>query len=387
MHIFISTGEVSGDLQGALLVEALKRQGEILGIELQITGIGGKRMSEAGCKIIDDTTRISSFGIIESLPYLLVNWQMQSRVKEYLKQNPPDILILIDYLEPNLGIGSDIRRNYPQVPIIYYIAPQIWVWSPLLKRNRQILEITDRLLAIFPEEANFFTKQGLSVSWVGHPLLDRMANAPNRETARKILEIDSQKTVITLLPASRQQELTYLLPEIFAAAQKLQEKLKEVEFLIPLSVTNFREPIAKAITKYNLQATIIENKTLEALAAADLAITKSGTVNLELALLNVPQVVIYRLNAITAWIAKKVLKFYVPFVSPANLVSMEPVVPELLQEEANPQRIVEESLDLLSNPERQNKTITGYGKLRQKLGKRGACDRAAKEILEFSKGE
>ncbi|MGC1245603.1 MAG: lipid-A-disaccharide synthase [Spirulinaceae cyanobacterium] len=385
MRIFISTGEVSGDLQGALLVEALKRQGELLGVELEIAGTGGKRMAEAGCNLIGDTTQISSLGILEGIPFVLATWRMQDLVKKYVQHNPPDLLILIDYLDPNLSIGSYIRRHWPQVPIIYYIAPQMWVWSPLTRQNSKILEITDRLLAIFPGEATYFAKQGLSVGWVGHPLLDRMAKAPNRENARRLLGIDPQKTIITLLPASRKQELTYLLPAIFAAAQQLQEKLTEVEFLIPLSVESFAEPIAKAITTYNLAATIVENKTLEALAAADLAITKSGTVNLELALLNVPQVVVYKLNPLTMWIARKVFKFDVPFVSPANLVSMQSVVPELFQEEANPQRIVQEAMDLLFNPKRREKTIADYQQLHQDLGEAGVCDRAAREILEFEK--
>jgi lipid-A-disaccharide synthase len=141
------------------------------------------------------------------------------------------------------------------------------------------------------------------------------------------------------------------------------------------------------VRDYGLQATLLAGKTLEAIAAADLAITKSGTVNLEIALLNVPQVVIYRLNPVTTWIARHLLHFAVPFMSPPNLVVMKPIVPELFQEEATPQRIASESLELLLNPERRQQMLNDYAQMRSLLGEVGVCDRAAAEILEFANEE
>ncbi|PSO80777.1 MAG: lipid-A-disaccharide synthase [Cyanobacteria bacterium QS_5_48_63] len=386
MRIFISTGEVSGDLQGAMLIEALKRQATAVGAELEIVALGGDHMAAAGATLLGNTTGIGSMGLLESLPFVLPTMQIQRRAKQYLWQNPPDLLVLIDYLGPNLAIGSYLRQHLPHVPVVYYIAPQIWVWSPLASANR-IAEITDRLLAIFPGEARFFQEKGVSVGWVGHPLVDRMQTAPSRDKARVSLGIESDKLAIALLPASRQQEVKYLLPVMLEAAQQIQAKLPQVHFWIPLSLTAYRGAIEKAIKRYGLQATLLEGQTLEAIAAADLAITKSGTVNLEAALLDVPQVVLYRVNPITAWIARTFLNFSIPFMSPPNLVVMDSIVPELLQEEATPARIVQESLDLLLNPQRNQQLLAGYQQVRQGLGEVGVCDRAAGEILQLAGGE
>jgi lipid-A-disaccharide synthase len=317
------------------------------------------------------------------LPFVLPTLKIQRYAKQYLRQHPPDLVVLIDYGGPNLAMGSYIRRKMPKVPIVYYIAPQMWVWWANQRDTARIVEITDKLLAIFPEEARYFKDKGASVSWVGHPLVDRMQNAPSRETARTGLRITPEQTAIALFPASRRQELKYLMPVMFEAAQAIQAKLPQVHFWIPLSLEIYRQPIAEAIAAYGLQATLLSGQTQEVIAAADLAITKSGTVNLEIALLNVPQVVIYRVSSLTAWIARNLLKFSIPFMSPPNLVEMKSIVPELLQEQATPENIVQKALELLLNPSRREQTLADYQQMRLALGEVGVCDRAAVEILQL----
>ena len=384
MRIFISTGEVSGDLQGALLVEALKRQADCAGLELEIVALGGSKMAAAGATLLGNTISIGSVGsLLEALPYVLPTLKIQRRAKQYLQQHPPDLVLLIDYAGANLRLGSYIRRQMPKVPIIYYIAPQMWVWWSNQRDTARIVGMTDKLLAIFPEEARYFQDKGAKVSWVGHPLVDRMQNAPSREEARAALGIAPEQTAIALLPASRRQELKYLLPVMFQAAKAIQTKLPQVHFWIPLSLEIYREPIEQAIQRYGLQATLLSSQTQEALAAADLAITKSGTVNLEIALLNVPQVVLYRVSPFTAWFARTLLKFSIPFMSPPNLVEMKPIVPELLQEQATPENIQHAALELLLNPSRREQTLADYQEMRRALGEVGVCDRAAQEILQL----
>ncbi|NDJ22724.1 lipid-A-disaccharide synthase [Nostoc sp. B(2019)] len=383
MRIFISTGEVSGDLQGSLLIAALKRQAAAASLELEIVALGGEKMLEAGATLLGNTSSIGSMGILESLPYILPTLKVQRQAIAYLKQNPPDLVVLIDYMGPNLGIGTYLQQHLPQVPIVYYIAPQEWVWAVNVRNTARIVSFTDKLLAIFPEEARYFREKGAKVSWVGHPLVDRIQNAPSRQEARAKLEITPEQTAIALLPASRRQELKYLLPVIFQAAQTVQAKLPEVHFWIPLSLEIYRQPIEQAIERYGLRATVVSNQQKEVFAAADFAITKSGTVNLELALLNVPQVVVYRLNPITVWIARKILKGSIPFASPPNLVVMKPIVPEFLQEQATPENITQAVMELLLNPERIQQTLADYTQMRQCLGEVGVCDRAAQEILQI----
>lgn len=383
MRIFISTGEVSGDLQGALLITALQNQAQALGLKLDIVALGGEKMAAAGATILGDTSGIGSMGIIEALPYFIPTIQVQKRAIAYLRKNPPDIIVLIDYMTPNIGIGSYMNEHFPDVPVVYYIAPQEWVWSMSLERTKKIVSFTDKLLAIFPEEARYYQEKGANVNWVGHPLVDKMANAPSRKDAREMLGIKEEEIAIALLPASRSQELKYLLPVIFQAAQNIQSKLPTARFFIPLSLEKFRDKIAKSIEDYALKATILSGKQQEIFAAVDLAITKSGTANLELALANVPQVVVYSLSPFTAWVARKILKGSIPFASPVNLVVMREIVPEFLQEQAIVENITQAGMELLLNTEKRERTLLYYQEMRQCLGDLGVCDRAAKEILEM----
>jgi lipid-A-disaccharide synthase len=387
MRIFINTGEVSGDLQGALLVEALFRQAKLKNIELEILAVGSSRMAAAGAKLLGNTATIGSVGILESLPFLLPTFRLQQQVLQHLRQFPPDIVVLIDYMGPNLKMGRSLRHTFPNVPIIYYIAPQEWVWSLGGRGTTQIVKFTDQLLAIFPEEARYFQNKGANVTWVGHPLLDRMQIAPSRAQARQTLGISKDEMIVALIPASRWQEIRYLMPVMFQAAQELQAKYPKIKYLIPASLPVYQTAIEKAIKNYNLNAQLVtidqlENHTLNVLAAADLAITKSGTVNLEIALLNVPQVVMYRVSPITAWMARYILKFSIPFMSPPNLVQMKSIVPEFLQDQATPKNIVTESIQLLQNIEIRQKMLENYQEMRQALGEVGVCDRAAIKILE-----
>ncbi|GAB4153412.1 MAG: lipid-A-disaccharide synthase [Cyanobacteria bacterium J069] len=382
VRIFISTGEVSGDLQGALLVQALQRQAEKRGMRLEITALGGDRMAAAGATLLGNTAAIGSVGIVEALPFVLPTLLLQRQVQKSLQQHPPDLVVMIDYFGPNSRIGTYMRRHFPQVPLIYYIAPQEWVWSLSPTKTQQVIHLSDRLLAIFPEEARYYQKWGANAVYVGHPLVDRVAMFPSRAAARQQLGIPDDQVAIALLPASRRQEIKHLLPVLCQSAQQIQAQLPQAQVWIPLSLERFRVPIEQAVQRYGLRATIVTDQTQQVIAAADLALSKSGTANLEIALAGVPQVVIYRVSRITAWIARHVLKFAIPFMSPPNLVMMEPIVPELLQEAANPAAISQAGLALLLDPDRRRQTQQDYARLRQAMGTSGVCDRTADEILE-----
>lgn len=399
IRIFISTGEVSGDLQGSLLIEALKQQAAAQGLELDILALGGDRMAAAGASLLGHTTAIGSIGIFESLPFVVPTLTVQKRAKVYLKQNPPDLVVLIDYMGPNIALCNYLPTQLPGVPVVYYIAPQEWVWALNSYNTDRIVAAAKRVLAIFPEEARYYEGKGAQVTWVGHPLVDRMRQVPDRTTARAALGIPEAQPMVVLLPASRRQEIKYLLPVMAEAARRIQAQVADVHFWIPLALETYRQPIEQAIQQYGLRATVLADpppseqpaspqtsRTLQALAAADLAITKSGTVNLEIALLNVPQVVLYKVNPVTAWILERVLKFSVPFVSPPNLIEMKPIVPELLQYHATPEAITQEALDLLLNPTRRQKMLDDYADMQQALGEPGVCDRAAQEILSLVLG-
>jgi lipid-A-disaccharide synthase len=380
-RIFISTGEVSGDLQGSLLVKALHEQARLQGIEIEIVALGGQKMAAAGAKILGDTTGIGSMGIVEHLAFIAPTQKIQAKAKAYLEIHPPDAIILIDYMNPNIFIGNFARKAFPEVPVFYYIAPQEWVWSASPRNTEAVIKVTDRLFAVFPGEAEFYKSRGANVQFVGHPLVDRMLGCPTREEARAALGIPADEIAIALIPASRWQELKYLMPPIFEAAQQLQTQLPKVHFWIPLAREEYRPAIEAAIGHYQLSATLVADKPDAVLAAADLAIAKSGTVSLELALLKVPHIVIYKFSKITAWIAQKIIRVNVLYVSPANLAQMKPLVPELIQDDASPERIVAESLAILQDPERRQRLAADFQEMRDAFGPPGACDRVAQEVL------
>ncbi|MGD1864168.1 MAG: lipid-A-disaccharide synthase [Phormidesmis sp.] len=383
INIFIHTGEVSGDLQGGLLVHALKRQAEKRGLNIAITAVGGQQMADAGANVLVNTVRLSAIGLLEALPYYIKGRGLQKQINKYLLENPPDLMVLLDYIGPNVPVGKFIRKELPSTPIAYYIAPQQWVFAT--KRDTQnILDVTDKLLAIFPEEAKFYKKAGANVRWVGHPLVDILAEPMSKQTARAELKIAEDAQIITLMPASRKQELHYIMPIMFEAAAYIQAQQPKVRFLIPVSLPDFRDDISTTADSYDLNARLVDKADGQrAIAAADVVINKSGTANLEVALMNVPQVVTYRLSNLTGFIAKYIVRFTGDYVSPVNLMENQPIVPELLQWDAKPEAISEAALTLLTDEDKRQKMIAGYAQMRQAMGEVGVCDRAANELLDM----
>ncbi|MFN3927001.1 MAG: lipid-A-disaccharide synthase [Pseudanabaenaceae cyanobacterium] len=381
-HIFISTGEVSGDWHGADLIKALLAEAPARGIDLEITALGGDRMAATPAKLLGNTAGIGSVGALEAVRFVLPTLWLQQKVKRCLQQHPPDLVVLIDYMLPNIMIGNFAKRVLG-VPVVYYIAPQEWVWSINDRNTRQIAGFTDRLFAIFPEEANYYRRQHIPVEWVGHPCLASLATVPDRAVVRAQLGMAEDVPLIALLPASRIQEIEAILPIIVQAGKLIATKLPTAQFWLPLSRSVYRDRIARILAKWQLPATITEMPSQWIIRAADLVLAKSGTVNLETAILDVPQVVCYRVHPITAWLARHITKVKFAFACPANLVLMRAVVPELLQENATPAQIAELGLQLLTDPLRRQAMLDGYREIRSRLGQGNAVVRVAQGILDM----
>jgi lipid-A-disaccharide synthase len=378
-RLLISTGEVSGDLQGSLLVQALHTAASERGLCLEIDALGGSRMAQNGATLLADTTSLGAMGLIESLPYIQPVLNLQRKLKQHLKTTPPDLAILIDYPGANVPLGRYLKQHY-RCPIVYYIAPQEYVWAFSQRTTQHIVNFTDEILAIFPQEAQYYGDRGATVNWIGHPLVDAMAGLPNREQARQQLGIPLQQKAIALLPASRTQELQHILPVLAASAQQIQAQVPEAHFWIPVALPQFHGPIQAAIDRFGLNATLIEQPQL-VLAAADLCIGKSGTVNLEAALLNIPQIVIYRIHPFSGWLYRTLLRFKVRYISPVNLVQNSAIVPELLQEAVTPQAITQLAIALLNPSEARTQMLQQYRQVSTTLGPPGAVQRAAARIL------
>jgi lipid-A-disaccharide synthase len=388
VRLLVSTGEVSGDLQGSLLIRALFDEARSRGLDLEVLALGGERMERSGARLIADTAALGAIGLLEALPFVLPTLQLQQRLRRALEPAPPDAVVLIDYMGPNVSLGLRIRRRYPQVPILYYIAPQEWAYRLGDSGTTRLIGFSDRILAIFPEEARFYGSRGATVTWVGHPLLDTLVDLPSRAEARAALQLGDGVPVLLLLPASRRQELRYLLPTMAAAAAELQRRHPGLEVLVPAGLACFEATLAAQLSGAGVRARVIPAADADRLkpqlcAAADLALTKSGTANLELALRGVPQVVGYRVGRVTAFLAQHLLRFSVSHISPVNLVLERRLVPELLQHTFTAEALVAAADPLLAPASAERQTmLAGYDELRAMLGEPGVTRRAAAAVLD-----
>jgi lipid-A-disaccharide synthase len=388
VRLLISTGEVSGDLQGSLLIDALRREASLRGISLELLALGGVRMQKAGAELLEDTAPMGAIGLWEAIPLILPTLRLQARVDRMLRSRPLDGVVLIDYLGANVRLGRKLRKQHAKLPITYYIAPQEWAWRFGDGSTTELLGFTDRILAIFPAEAEFYSSRGADVTWVGHPLLDSVRDLPGRQEARSRLGLAPDAPVLLLLPASRPQELKYLMPHLAEAAAQLQVRFPGLQVLVPAGLKRFEQPLEEALERAGVQqARVIAAGEADGLkkslfAAADLALGKSGTVNLELALQGVPQVVGYRVSRVTAFVAKHLLRFQVDHISPVNLLLKERLVPELLQDQLTAEALVAEALPLLEEASVRQRMLDGYDRLRATLGQPGVTDRAAAAILD-----
>ncbi|KAL2611671.1 hypothetical protein R1flu_023363 [Riccia fluitans] len=388
IRIFVSTGDVMGDIHGANLVKELLRQAEASGRKIEISALGGQRIKAAGATLIGDNTRLSSIGLMEALPLIAPSLSLQHRVRRFLEKTPPDIVVLLDYPGVNIPFSQYVKQKLG-CKVVYYIPPNEWLWNT--SRTAQIVSMSDFILAVYPGEADYYAGAGGNVILVGHPLTDFVKDI-SRYEARQKLGVKASDLVIALLPASRSQELKFVWPIIASAAGKLLRRLAEirgglqsVHFIVPAVLKDQRAAIEHGCADNGIsdRTIIYDGDQHVALAAADVAIAKSGSNNLETAIYKVPQVVVYKIDDLTAWIARKVFNFSVKYISLVNLILNAELVPEFIQEEAIVDDIVKATLNLLPETESQerNKVLQGYEQLIQLLGKSGAVSRAAEEIL------
>ena len=384
--IFISTGEVSGDLHGSLLSNALFKEAKKRSIDLEVYGLGGERMKKEGVKILQDTTSISAIGIWEALPLIIPTLKIQKNFFKSLKQVSPSCLILIDYMGPNIKIGRKIKSEKTKIPIYYYIAPQEWAWRVGNNSTTDLIGFSDKIFAIFKQEATFYKSRGGNVFYIGHPMMDLTKKLPNKKDSRKILKLRANENILLLMPASRTQELKYVLPSFMKAAKKLQTKYPNLIVYI-LSCRNvFDEKFQKSLEEFQVEGKVVSQKDIEELkthiySLTKVALCKSGTVNMELALYGIPQIVGYKVSRVTAFIAKKVLNFKVKFISPVNLLVKKQIIPEFVQKEFDVEKIYYKACKILDRKSEKLKIAKGYDLLKKELGEKGVVNRAAEEII------
>jgi lipid-A-disaccharide synthase len=323
--------------------------------------------------------------VLVDLPRIVRAWRRMNRA---LALERPDLVILVDSPDFNLPFAKRAKRL--GIPVLYYVSPQVWAWRR--GRIRKVAARVDRLAVIFPFERDVYAGTGLAVDFVGHPLLDRLAPllaGTDRAAARRALGFDAERPLVLLLPGSRRNEVRRTLPLQLAAAVALHARDPRVGFVVAVAPSIARDAIDQAIAEARLPAlldlSVLEGRTHEAIRAADVALAKPGTVTLEVALLGTPQVVTTRVNALSAWLIRRLVR--VTSYTMPNLIAGRAVVPELLQEDADPARIAEALVALLDadGPARAAQ-LAALADVRAALGGGGAAARAARIAEEMAGG-
>lgn len=372
-RIVIVAGEASADLHGANLVKAMKR----LNPELQFLGIGGNKMEEAGVHTIFSSAEMAVVGLTEILGRVGTIYRAARRIKSILRNLDPDLLVLIDYPGFNIHIARTAKRN--RIPVLYYITPQVWAWRR--GRIRKMARRVDRFSVILPFEKDFYKQRGLKVDYVGHPLLDAFPGPLKEPETSLDLAEERIQPMIGLVPGSRKEEVEKLLPPMVKAVEMLAQEYPHLACVLPVAPTLERKWVQSFLEKASVGVTMIEGNIYETFSLCDLAFVTSGTVTLEAALSEIPMVVIYKMSGASFWLASRVIK--VPHISLVNLVAGEEVVPELIQEHAEPRNLVRKALMILEDDVFRRRMVEQFKGIRRRLGQGGASIKTARIALEM----
>jgi len=359
--VLLLAGEASGDAHGAQIARALTER--LPGIRL--VGSGGPRMADQGVELLADLQDLAVMGFVEVLKHLRFFWGLERRIRRLLDSGEVDLVLPIDYPGFNLRVVREAHRR--GVPVLFYIAPQVWAWKA--RRAARLAREADHVAVILPFEEEIFRREGASVTFVGHPLLERSDDVVDGETFREATGLSSEGRILALLPGSRAQELDRHLEVFVEASERVRAAHPTV---LPVFAA------APSVDRARLEATglPVTEDTRALLRHATAALVKSGTGTLEAALEGTPFVVVYRTHPITFAIARRLVR--VDHVALANLVVGERLVPEVLQSDATPRRLAAELEPLLreSDPHR-TRVVEGLERVRNQLGTPGAASRVA----------
>jgi lipid-A-disaccharide synthase len=368
--LLISAGEASGEMYAARLATALKQRADV-----DLFGMGGAQMRAAGVEIITDYSEVSVVGITEILSHLPSLIRAMRRLVSEAEKRRPCFAILTDFPGFHLRLARKVRPY--GVKNIYYICPQFWAWRPW--RVRLVRRRFAKALCIFPFEEQFYGNAGVPVEFIGHPLVGNVRTSLTKSDFFRRHELDPTKPLVAVLPGSRTAELKQHLPVLKEACWKIHRALP-AQFVVAAAHSGTVEKLRSGWPSM-LPLRVVEGQTYDVLGAADAAIVSSGTATVEAALLDAPIVVIYRVTPLTAMLAKPLVR--TPFFSMVNLIAGRSVVPELIQSDFTPDRVANETLNLLRNSQARDQIRAGLAEVRTKLGPPGAVERAADAIMKL----
>lgn len=367
-NILLVAGEVSADQHGAALLKALNQ----LNPNLQFWGIGGNNLAENGMELLFHLEKLAFLGVGEVVRHLPFIRRVMKTMEEQARERRPACAILIDYPGFNLSLAARLKKL--NIPIVYYISPQLWAWGK--HRVKKIKKYVDKMLVLFPFEKTFYAQYGIQAEYVGHPLVDKhFSHLP-----KQFKEVKAGSEILGVLPGSRRNEIEALLPKMLKTAALLQQQ-KQIQRALVLKVPHLPQELYQNIlNEVGTQAEIVEKPMYRFLPQLDVALVTSGTATLETAYFAVPMVIVYHVNALTYWLGRMLVK--VDHIGLANIVAEEEIAPELIQNDFTPQRAATLLKEML-NPQKNKSVREKMLVVRKKLGEPGASHRAAQIIHRF----
>lgn len=369
-RIMIVAGEASGDMHGAKLAQAIKSRST----HSFLFGIGGHAMRAQAVRLIVDAKTLSVVGITEVLTRLPTIVRAFRAAQYALKRLKPDLLILIDFPDFNFHVAAAAKRL--DIPVLYYISPQIWAWRQ--NRVKRIRRLVDHMAVILPFEARFYRDHRVPVTFVGHPLLDRFPPAPGRRS-----QAPATEPVIGLIPGSRDKEVSTLLPIMLEAAVIVRRRLPAARFMVSCAESIDERRVADTVAPYrsSIEIEIVRGAVDPIFEQSRLLVAASGTVTLEAALYGVPTIIVYKVSPLSYWLGKRLIK--VKHIGIVNLIVGKALLPELIQDDASAPTIADTITAMIDDPRWLARIEADLLHVRDLLGGPGASDRVAKIALDL----
>jgi lipid-A-disaccharide synthase len=369
LRFLLVAGESSGDMYGADVALAL--MGRFPGC--QIFGLGGQKMRQAGVELEGDIQHTAAMGPLAAFSQLGGLFRVFRRLVDLVETSPPDVAILIDFPDFNLRLAKRIKTA--NIPIIYYVSPQVWAWRE--GRVKQIRQLVTKMLVIFPFEERIYRDAGVEVEFVGHPLIETVRATKTKEEFCRAHRIDPSRPLMAILPGSRKKEIRHILPTLCEVVDRILVAKPDIQFVLPVA-PNLDRSLVEGIVG-NHRITVISGDTYNALRYARAAIVASGTATLEAALLGTPEVIVYRISAVEAWFLGKFF-LRVRLFGIVNIIMGEEIVPELFQDRFTADLVSKAAIKLIDDVWLQSKIRGNYETLRRQLRGGKVAERVAAAV-------